>query len=63
MVELLATSSTKEGIIKLIKNYWYTDNVQLIPIEGKQEKYIVANGKGNTHFTVTKQKGRYRFEG
>jgi hypothetical protein len=63
MVELLATSATKEGIIKMINNYWYRNVIRLLPIKGTEEKYHVMIGEKITDFTVTKLKNRYRFEG
>ena len=64
MIELLGSSPTKEGIIKLIEGFWYRKDITLIPDDNtKKEQYKVMTGTKLTDFTVTKKGKRYRFEG
>ena len=64
MTELLATSATKEGIIKQIESFWYRKDITLISDNTTtKEVYKVMVGTKLTDFTVTKKGSRYRFEG
>jgi len=64
MIELFGSSATKDGIIKVIEDFWYRKDISLIPNnESKKESYKVMAGNKLTDFTVTKKGNRYRFEG
>jgi len=58
---LIASSPTKEGIEKLIGDYYYSKNISLKKLDDKDE-YEVSNSKGKINgVKVIVKKGRYRF--
>ena len=58
--KVLASSSTKEGIIKLIAQYLYGSTITLIETDN-DKIYEVHNKKGKTSFYVEFSRGKYRF--
>ena len=58
---LIASSPTKEGIEKLIGDYYYSKNISLKKLDDKDE-YEVSNSKGKINgVKVIVKKGRYQF--
>jgi hypothetical protein len=59
---LIASSSTLDGIKKMIGNYYYSSNISLKKIDNTNE-YEVYNAKGKIDSVkVIEKKGRFRFE-
>ena len=58
--KVLASSSTKEGIIKLIAQYLYGSTITLVETDN-DKIYEVHNKKGKTSFYVEFSRGKYRF--
>lgn len=53
----IATSPTKDGIIKMLNRYWYSKHVRLEKVSDKPELYAVFNAKGRVdRFYVKKLK-------
>ena len=60
--QLLATSGNEHGIVKLIKQFWYSTNITLVPTDDPNV-WDVHNAKGKVNgFRVIKIKNKYRFE-
>jgi hypothetical protein len=60
--QLLATSGNEQGIVKLIKEFWYSTNISLVPTD-VPDVWDVHNAKGKVNgFRVIKVKNKYRFE-
>lgn len=60
--QLLATSGNEQGIVKLIKQFWYSTNITLVPTDDPNV-WDVHNAKGKVSgFRVIKVKNKYRFE-
>ena len=60
--QLLATSGNEQGIVKLIKQFWYSTNITLVPTD-YPNVWDVHNAKGKVSgFRVIKVKNKYRFE-
>jgi hypothetical protein len=58
---VIASSPTKEGIEKLIGDYYYSKNISLKKLDDKDE-YEVSNSKGKINgVKVIVKKGRYQF--
>jgi hypothetical protein len=58
---VIASSTTKEGIEKLIGDYYYSKNISLKKLDDKDE-YEVSNSKGKINgVKVIVKKGRYQF--
>ena len=58
---VIASSETKEGIEKLISDYYYSSNISLKKVDNKDE-YEVSNSKGKINgVKVIVKKGRYQF--
>ena len=58
---VIGSSNTKEGIEKLIGDYYYSKNISLKKIDDKNE-YEVSNSKGKINgVKVVLSKGRYQF--
>ena len=62
--KLYGSSATKDGIKKIIEDFWYRSDVELTQVEGtKKETYNINLGsKLITDFIVVKVGKRYRFE-
>lgn len=62
--KLYGSSATKDGIKKIIGDFWYRSDVELTQVEGaKKETYNINLGaKLITDFIVVKVGKRYRFE-
>jgi hypothetical protein len=58
--KVLASSSTKEGINKLIEQYLYGSTITLIETDN-DKIYEVHNKKGKTSFYVEFSRGKYKF--
>jgi hypothetical protein len=58
--KVLASSSTKEGIIKLIGQYLYGSTITLVETDN-DKIFEVHNKKGKTSFYVEFSRGKYRF--
>ena len=61
---LLASSTTEDGILKMINEHFYSTTFRLIPMFGGFEGiWRIANQKGDVDgYRVYLKKGRYRFE-
>jgi len=58
---VIASSTSKEGIEKLIGDYYYSKNISIQKIDNKDE-YEVSNSKGKINgVKVVVKKGRYQF--
>ena len=58
---VIASSETKEGIEKLISDYYYSSKISLKKVDNKDE-YEVSNSKGKINgVKVIVKKGRYQF--
>lgn len=62
-VILLASASTTEGIIRMIKAYWYCQHVEVQPIEGSDHFDVYQSGQRMENFRVIYKAKRFRFEG
>ena len=62
--KLYGSSATKDGIKKVIGDFWFRSDVELTQVEGtKKELYNINLGsKSITDFVVVKVGKRYRFE-
>ena len=58
--EVLASSSSKEGINKLIEQYLYGSTIKLVQTDN-DKIYEVHNKKGKTSFYVEFSRGKYKF--
>jgi hypothetical protein len=58
--KILASSSTKEGVSKLIEQYLYGSTITLVETED-DKIYEVHNKKGKTPFYVEFKRGKYNF--
>lgn len=59
--KILASSSSIEGINKLISQYLFGSTIQLVPMSENNNFYEVHNKKGKTPFYVDYSRGKYRF--
>ena len=59
--KILASSSSLEGINKLISQYLYGSTITLIPSSDETNLYEVHNKKGKTQFYVEFSRGKYKF--
>ena len=56
--QLLATSGNEHGIVKLIKQFWYSTNITLVPTDDPNV-WDVHNAKGKVNgFRVIKIKNK-----
>lgn len=59
-MKLLASSPTKDGILKLITQFYCGSSISISEVS--PDNYIVANSKGKIEGVCVKlSKGRYRF--
>ena len=58
--KLIGSSTSLEGVRKLISEYWYSSSIRLEPIS--LSEWNIYNAKGLVNgFKVMKRNGRFRF--
>lgn len=57
---LLTSSPTLDGILEMVRKYYYSPNCQLVEVS--PDNYVVHNSNGKIEDVYVKlHKGRYRF--
>ena len=59
----LATAGSEEGIIKLIGEFFASQNISLVPLSGEKDTWEVHNAKGvvNNFFVIKSGRKKIKF--